>query len=413
MYEKSAKSLKIQILRSGNPNWFNVFATSVPTAGTYTLPTVTLRVKSGDQIRLAPSTGIANSSRNGVYQSNTAIVAFRSAQDDATLAEAIDYTDGTSITSETANYTSGTAAAFDGTTTTNKSGNEYGIKSIASSSSSSFVQLNTIDGTPYDTPFDVSFDDTCLLTQAYSIVNSASSYTRTNGHGLYSMKFTDTIESLAFGAKTAPASVMSLKSIKIGKGVTSLGEYCFSGCSKLESLTIPATVRNIGGTSTFQDCTSLKSITFMDDSTWSDATSTFDGLSSITKIDLSPVTSLTVLGKNAVADCPKLTDLDIRNVTTFYTLGTVVNCASLTTLTLSPNLVTTAFGKAAFKGLPALTRINIMNWTGTQDTAITYKTNVLSKIKNSELKATYQNVTVCFYAGSDTSSETKAIITGL
>lgn len=171
VYERNAKSLKIQILRGSGTNWFNVFATSVPTSGTYSLPTTTIRVKKDDQIRLAPSTGISDSSRNGVYQSNTAIVAFRSAEDDPSLGVGIDYSNGTTITSQTSDYASRTAAVFDGTTTSNKSGNEYGIKHIASSSSSTFVQLDSVGSDSQDVPFDVFVGDQCVLTQAYSIVN--------------------------------------------------------------------------------------------------------------------------------------------------------------------------------------------------------------------------------------------------
>lgn len=411
VYEKKARSLKIQILRGSGTNWFNVFATSVPTSGTYSLPTTTIRVKKDDQIRLAPTTGISDSSRSGVYQSNTAIVAFRSAEDDPSLGVGIDYSNGTTITSQTSDYASGTEAVFDGTITSNKSGNEYGIKHIASSST--FVQLDSVGSDSQDVPFDVSVGDQCVLTQAYSIVNGLNTYTRKTGSGLYTMKFTDTIDEIGFGADHVPASATTLKAVEIGKGVASLVEYCFCGCAKLESVTIPATVKRIGGTSTFQDCTSLKSIKFMGDSTWTPAICTFKGLTAITKIDLSPVTSLTALGKNAIRDCPELTELDIRNITEFEGVGTIVDCAALAKITLSQNLTSTAFEKTAFRNIPSLKMINVMNWSGTKDDAITYKTNVISKIKNQYLKATYADITVCFYVGSDTSSEMKALISGL
>lgn len=140
---------------------------------------------------------------------------------------------------------------------------------------------------------------------------------------------TDTIDEIGFGVENVPASAAILKAVEIGKGVTGLGEYCFCGCKKLESVTIPATVKRIGGTSTFQDCTSLKSIEFMGDSTWTPAICTFKGLTAITKTDLSPVTSLTALGKDAIRNCSELTELDIRNITEFAGIGTIVNCAAL------------------------------------------------------------------------------------
>ena len=44
-----------------------------------------------------------------------------------------------------------------------------------------------------------------------------------------------------------------------GKSVTSIGDYAFSGCRSLTSISIPSSVTRIGG-SAFCDCSSLTSI---------------------------------------------------------------------------------------------------------------------------------------------------------
>ena len=52
----------------------------------------------------------------------------------------------------------------------------------------------------------------------------------------------------------------SIKSVEIGNGVTSIGNYAFYGCSKLISITIPNSVTSIGNYA-FQDCNTLLEVT--------------------------------------------------------------------------------------------------------------------------------------------------------
>ena len=55
-------------------------------------------------------------------------------------------------------------------------------------------------------------------------------------------------------------SVGSIKSIVIGEGVTSIGNYSFRECTNLTSATIPNSVTSIGDSS-FSECNSLTSVT--------------------------------------------------------------------------------------------------------------------------------------------------------
>jgi hypothetical protein len=52
---------------------------------------------------------------------------------------------------------------------------------------------------------------------------------------------------------------MIVKSVVIESGVTSIGAYCFQGCTEMSSVTIPGTVAAIGS-SAFIDCLQLKTI---------------------------------------------------------------------------------------------------------------------------------------------------------
>ncbi len=56
----------------------------------------------------------------------------------------------------------------------------------------------------------------------------------------------------------------SLTSITIGDGVASIGGYAFFGCSSLTSITIPDSVTSIGSQA-FAYCTSLTAVTFLGD----------------------------------------------------------------------------------------------------------------------------------------------------
>ena len=101
--------------------------------------------------------------------------------------------------------------------------------------------------------------------------------------------------------------------------VTELEGFCFDGCTKLKSITIPNSVTNLGGYC-FWGCTSLTSITIPN--------------------------SVTSLGEHCFSNCTSLTSVTIPNSVTSLGDYCFFDCTSLTSIII-PNSVTT-IGKYCF-----------------------------------------------------------------
>ena len=96
----------------------------------------------------------------------------------------------------------------------------------------------------------------------------------------------------------------TIKSVVIEAGVTSIGDYAFSGCSSLASMTIPDSVTSIGS-SAFRGCSSLASVT-IPDSVTSIGSSVFEGCISLASVTI--LDSVTSIGDYAFYKCSKLKD---------------------------------------------------------------------------------------------------------
>ena len=181
----------------------------------------------------------------------------------------------------------------------------------------------------------------------------------------------------------------SLTSITIPNSVTSIGWYAFSGCSSLTSInvdvnnpnycsidgvlfnkdkttliqypigntrteyTIPNSVTSIGEYA-FRDCSSLTSIT-IGNSVTSIGRSAFYDCSSLTSITIP--NSVTSIGDYALGYCSSLTSITIPNSVTSIGDYAFWYCSSLTSITI-PNSVT-SIGSSAFEGCSSLTSITI------------------------------------------------------
>jgi hypothetical protein len=123
-----------------------------------------------------------------------------------------------------------------------------------------------------------------------------------------------------------------VKTYIIGDGVTAIGDYAFSGCSGLTSITIPGSVTSIG-TNAFIYCSGLTSITIPG--------------------------SVTTIGKQAFWNCSGLTSVTILSGVTSIGVGAFWECSSLTSVTIPGSV--TSIGNWAFDGCSNLTSVYSYN----------------------------------------------------
>ena len=135
--------------------------------------------------------------------------------------------------------------------------------------------------------------------------------------------------------------------------VTTIGDYAFSGCRRLTSVTIPDSVTTIGERA-FSGCWSLTSVT-IPDSVTAIGEGAFAGCDSLTSVTIPD--SVTTIGDEAFYWCDSLTSVTIPDSVTSIGKGAFSRCSSLTSITI-PDGVTT-IGYCAFYGCSSLTSITI------------------------------------------------------
>ena len=215
--------------------------------------------------------------------------------------------------------------------------------------------------------------------------NQTAEVTSQNGYWPYwstTITTANIPSSVAYNSKTysvtsignyAFSGCTGLTSVTIPNSVTSIGNYAFSGCTGLTSVTIPNSVTSIGGWA-FSGCSGLTSVTIPNSVTsiGEYAFSRCTGLTSVTIPN-----SVTSIGKGAFNGCSGLTS-PVYNAQVFaymptsysgaYTIpdgiesitgGAFSVCTGLTSVTI-PNSVT-SIGDQAFLGCTGLTSVTIGN----------------------------------------------------
>ena len=137
----------------------------------------------------------------------------------------------------------------------------------------------------------------------------------------------------------------NVKKVVIEDGVTSIGNYAFTYCVSLTSITIPDSVTSIGYYAFFY-CTSLTSIT-ISDSVTSIGNYAFFYCRSLTSITIPD--SVTSIGNDAFSNCRSLTSITIPDSVTSIGNDAFYGCSSLQTISLSckSSLKKSNFGKQA------------------------------------------------------------------
>ena len=130
----------------------------------------------------------------------------------------------------------------------------------------------------------------------------------------------------------------------IPKSVTTIGEYAFSECRSLTSVTIGNSVRTIDKCA-FYICSSLTSVTIPNSVTtiWMNAFSACRSLTSVTIGN-----GVTIIGEHAFSECGSLTSVTIGNSVKTIDDGAFSKCKSLTSVTITNSVKTIGFCAFAY-----------------------------------------------------------------
>ena len=173
----------------------------------------------------------------------------------------------------------------------------------------------------------------------------------------------------------APSGHIDIPETLGGLPVTVIGDYAFSGCNELTSVTIPAGVTSIGA-SAFSECTALASVQLPDGLT-SIGASAFDWCLRLTAVTFpkslteiaegaffwSGLTSASLpegvmsIGSDAFGCCRNLVSVVIPSTVTVIEDYTFRDCRSLQSVNIPRNVV--SIGRGAFDGCWTLTAVAI------------------------------------------------------
>ena len=123
-----------------------------------------------------------------------------------------------------------------------------------------------------------------------------------------------------------------------------IGDYAFSNCDNLTSITIPASVTSIGYNA-FYNCDNLQKVDFGANSQLQTIdNSAFWGCTNLTSITIPA--SVTSIGDNAFNYCDNLQTVDFGDNSQLQTIGQEAfsYCASLSSITIPESMISTGYG---------------------------------------------------------------------
>ena len=209
--------------------------------------------------------------------------------------------------------------------------------------------------------FDTEGEHTVLFTLPEG-VTSIGEYAFSECTSLTSVTIGNSVTSIGNDAFNGSVGITN---ITIGNSVTSIGYDAFHDCSGLTSITIPDSVTSISNYA-FQGCSGLTSISVAANNQTYDSRNNCNAIIETstntliygTKNTIIPNT-VTSIGAGAFAHYTELTSIIIPNSVTSIGAGAFQDCSGLTSVTI-PDLVT-SIGGGAFAHCTGLTSITIPN----------------------------------------------------
>ena len=189
-----------------------------------------------------------------------------------------------------------------------------------------------------------------VVEKGYTYWNEDNLTWKLDADGTMTISGTGAMKDYGYSANQSPAyNNLKVKKVVIEKGVTNIGNWAFSECNSLTSITIPGNVESIGE-SAFYSCDNLMDVT-LQDGVKSIGNAAFILCNNLTNIVLP--NSVTSIGYFAFKDCTSLTSIKIPDSVTSIGSSAFENCSSLTSITILKSV--TSIGKNAFKDCYNLT----------------------------------------------------------
>ena len=183
----------------------------------------------------------------------------------------------------------------------------------------------------------------------------------------------------------------NLTSVTIGGSVTTIGDKAFSYCDNLTSVTIFDSVTTIGE-GAFSYCYSLTSATIPDSvATLSDFD--FENCYSLTRVAIPD--SVTTIGDYAFGGCNSLTSVTIPDCVTIIGFCAFTCCDSLTSVTIPDSITTIGIG--AFNCCDSLTSVTIPNSVTAIGASAFLDCNSLANVYYNGTEGQWKNISVGEY----------------